>query len=247
VSLQTDTRALDAPLLSSALATELAALPNGAAVELAERLRAWNGDYSVDSTGAAAFEAFLYHLVPALHGVGKAADLPNLFSEWSYLTTFLLSDLAAITPPRRQVLLRDAAAAATLDVQRYAEWGDMHRLRVAHSLARLRPVRRSFTIAELPVGGSRQTPMKMAHGLVNGRHSSTFGSMARHISDLSDVDANWFVLLGGQDGWLGSDNFADQLPLWRERRYIRMPLRRETVSAGFPIVHRLQPMPGAAG
>ncbi|MGZ8322300.1 MAG: penicillin acylase family protein [Rhodoplanes sp.] len=245
VDLQTDTRALDAPRLSSALATELAVLPGDATLELADRIRAWDGDYSADSTGAVAFEAFLYHLVPALHGAKKAADLPDLFGDWSYLTTFLLSDLAAVAPCKRQVLLREAAAAAMLDVQRYAQWGDMHRLRVAHSLARLRLARRSFTIANLPVGGSRQTPMKSAHGLVNGRHAATFGSMARHISDLSDADANWFVVLGGQDGWLGSGNFADQLPLWRDRRYIRMPLRRETVSAEFPIVQRLQPMPNA--
>lgn len=59
----------------------------------------------------------------------------------------------------------------------------MHRLRVAHSIARVRLIRPSFTIADLPVGGSRQTPMKMGHGLVNGRHTATFGSMARHISD----------------------------------------------------------------
>ena len=37
------------------------------------------------------------------------------------------------------------------------------------------------------------------------------GSMARHVSDLSDPDANWFVLLGGQDGWFGAENFADQV------------------------------------
>ena len=83
--------------------------------------------------------------------------------------------------------------------------------------------------------------MKMAHGLVNGRHTATFGSMARHISDLSDLDANWFTLLGGNDGWLGSANFCDQLPLWRERRFIRMPLRPETVAAEFPIFTTLTP------
>ena len=57
--------------------------------------------------------------------------------------------------------------------------------------------------------------MKTAHGLVNRRHHSSLGSMARHVSDLSDPDANWFVLLGGQDGWFGAENFADQMPLWR--------------------------------
>ena len=83
--------------------------------------------------------------------------------------------------------------------------------------------------------------MKMAHGLVNGRHCATFGSMARHISDLSDLDANWFTLLGGNDGWLGSANYCDQLPLWQERRYIRMPLRLETIAREFPTALMLSP------
>jgi penicillin amidase len=83
--------------------------------------------------------------------------------------------------------------------------------------------------------------MKTAHGLVNGRHCATFGSMARHISDMSDLDANWFTLLGGNDGWLGSANFCDQLPLWQERRFVRMPLRPETVAAEFPITVTLRP------
>jgi penicillin amidase len=65
--------------------------------------------------------------------------------------------------------------------------------------------------------------------------------MARHISDLSDPDANWFVLFGGQDGWLGSAAFADQMPLWREGRAIRMPLRPATVAAEFPRVTLLRP------
>jgi penicillin amidase len=65
--------------------------------------------------------------------------------------------------------------------------------------------------------------------------------MARHISDMSDLDANWFALLGGNDGWLGSANFCDHLPLWQDRRYIRMPLRAETVAAEFPIVTTLSP------
>jgi penicillin amidase len=117
----------------------------------------------------------------------------------------------------------------------------MHRMRLGHQLSRLPVLRGAFIVANLPAGGSRQTPMKMAHGLVNGRHAATFGSMARHISDMSDPDANWFTLLGGNDGWLGSANFCDQLPLWRERRFIRMPLRPETVAAEFPIVTTLRP------
>ena len=83
--------------------------------------------------------------------------------------------------------------------------------------------------------------MKSEHGLVNGPHNPSLGSMARHVSDMSDPDANWFVLLGGQDGWFGAENFADQVPLWREQRYIKMPLTADAVEQEFTTAVRLEP------
>lgn len=240
-ALQTDTYAPEAAGLSSALADQVAALPDGQGNELASRLRAWDGDYSAESSGAVAFECFLHHVVLKLYGGKRPADLPELYSQWSYLTTYLMPDLLALDAARKQELLAASTKEALLDAARYLTWGDMHRLRLAHSLARLPVARGAFIVANLPAGGSRQTPMKMAHGLVNGRHTATFGSMARHISDLSDLDNNWFTLLGGNDGWLGSTTFVDQLPLWQERRFVRMPLRPETVAAEFPMTSRLTP------
>ena len=76
--------------------------------------------------------------------------------------------------------------------------------------------------------------MKTAHGATNERHYARYGSQARHISDLSDPDANHFVLLGGQDGWFNSSTFLDQLPLWLQGTYIQLPLRLETVRKRFP-------------
>ncbi len=61
--------------------------------------------------------------------------------------------------------------------------------------------------------------------LVTGRHRVTFGACARHVLDLSDPDENGFVLLGGQDGWLGSATFADQVALWHAGETITVPLR----------------------
>ena len=138
-------------------------------------------------------------------------------------------------------MLRGAGAAAAGELGRYATWGDMHRLRIAHFLAQVPVIGEAFVLADLPVGGSRQTPMKTAHGLVNRRHHSSLGSMARHVSDLADPDANWFVLLGGQDGWFGAENFADQVALWRERRYVHMPLTAGAVERAFPEVMELAP------
>ncbi len=240
-TIQTDTNAPDAAKMAGELAQQIEALNLPVRPDkFLRRLSRWNGDYAADAFGAAAFEALLFHLVPPLYGGKRQADLPDLLGQWSYLTMFLLRDLMAIKPAKRNKILRRAVAKAERDAARYRQWGDMHRLRIGHTLARLPLIGRAFMVEDMPVGGSRQTPMKMAHGLVNRRHAATFGQMARHISDLGDPDANWFVILGGQDAWLGSANYADQIGLWLRRQYIHMPLRRETVAAEFPHVMTLK-------
>ena len=82
--------------------------------------------------------------------------------------------------------------------------------------------------------------MKTSHGLLDGTpRPANFGSMARHVSDMADPDGNWFTLWGGQDGWLGSAAFMDQVPLWREGRAVRVPMRADTVAREFPRVTRI--------
>lgn len=241
-AMQADACAPDAAALSSALAAEIETIPGGSGhPTFVTTLSHWTGDYDADSTGAVAFETLIFHLVPSLYGGGKASTLPDLYGQWSFLTTYLMPDLMALAAPARHRLLKRAVKRAVRDAARYRTWGAMHRLRVGHVLARLPVVGRTLLVGEFPVGGSRQTPMKMAHGLVNRRHAATFGQMARHLSDMADPDGNWFVILGGQDGWLGSANYADQIELWRQRRYIRMPMRRETVNEEFPFVSRMSP------
>lgn len=239
--IQVDTFAPDAAVLAKALVDLLAKVPGLSEDPFFKQLAAWDGDYAATSTGALAFEVFLYHLVTGLYGAAKASDLPELYSQWSYLTTFLLQDVRERADADRKALLRRVVTAAAKDAARFSNWGDMHRLQIGTSLARVPYLGRVFVIQDLPTGGSRQTPMKMSHGLERGRHNASFGSMARHISDLSDEDANWFALLGGQDGWIGSTTFIDQLPLWQQRRYIQMPLRPQSVEKAFPVKVTLTP------
>lgn len=234
---------------AGALARRLAAVirsapPRTISSRLLSALETWDGDYAADSGGAAAFETLIYHIVARLNGATSADSLPDALGQWSMLDTFLIKDLEALADAERVKLLRQAGAAAMVDWSRHSKWGEMHRLKFGHVLSRLPVVGKRFVIGDFPSGGSRQTPMKMSHGLVRDRHYVAFGSMARHISDLADVDANWFVLMGGQDGWLGSKQFADQMPLWRERRYIRVPLRAETLAREFTTRMVLTPARG---
>jgi penicillin amidase len=241
-ALQRDTRAPKAAALAAGLLERFDALPGGPPEPaMLARMRGWDGDYAEGSEAALVFELLVGKLVPALLPEGREGGGRGAESGWNFLTTFLLRDLDALPPDRREAALRSAAAEAAPIAARHRSWGEVHRLRAAHWLVNAPVVGRRFVFGDFPAGGSRETPMKTGHGLVSGPHEVSFGSMARFVSDLSDPDANWFTLFGGQDGWLGSAAFDDQLPLWRDGRSIRVPLRPATVAAEFPRATVLSP------
>ncbi|MBO0711299.1 MAG: penicillin acylase family protein [Acetobacteraceae bacterium] len=191
------------------------------------RLRAWDGSYAASAAGPVAFETLLYHVSRAL-APGR--------DDWNHIVAYLLADLANRSLPDRTELLVHALADAAADAARFENWGAMHRMRVGPVFAHSPILGRRFRIAEYPASGSRETVMKTFHGLVRRRHVAEYGSQSRFLADLSDQDATHVVLFGGQDGWLGSQNFADQIPLWRRGETIRMPLTTKSVERDFPIV-----------
>jgi penicillin amidase len=244
-ALQRDTLSTSALALKTALIT---AIRQDQAVEqtstFLRELESWDGRYGADQHGPVVFELLLYELVHRLYGSADG-KVPGTASDWNYLVHYLPQDLAARPEPGRRALIAAAVQAAAAASTGTANWGELHRLRVGHALAGVPVLGRFFVLDEYGVGGSRNTIMKTAHGLVSGRHYVTFGSQSRQLCDLSDPDRNQFVLLGGEDGWLGSANFADQIELWRQGRTITMPLTAAAVAAQFTTVSVLKP--GAGG
>ena len=151
-ALQTDTGAPDASHLAHALADRLEAV-GVTETALIERLRGWDGDYGEQSTGAVAFVLLLHHLVPRVTHDGHQASLRDQGGQWSQICTFLLRDLEDMTPADRVAALEAAAEAAVVDLPRFATWGDMHRLRVAHFLAQVPVIGETLVLDDLPLGG----------------------------------------------------------------------------------------------
>lgn len=212
-----------------------------AAQTVVAAMRQWDGCYDEDSRGAVAFELFRYAFTSAYYGALIGETDAAAFASISQSKTLLLEDIAATDPTSLAPLLEKAATEAATAFPSFANWGEMHRLRLAHPLSLLPVIGERFRFGEYGVGGSTETLMKTAHALTNERHATRYGANARHLSDLSDLDSNAFVILGGQDGWLNSTTFLDQLPAWREGRYIPMPLRLESVRRQFPMRMDLTP------
>lgn len=201
-------------------------------------LRGWDGGYDAASAGALAYELLLGETARRL--LGRTA-LGRLEMVWT--TRALVADALRRAAPRALGLAVAAALPlAARRFRRFGVWGHAHVQRPQHPLGALPgPLGRAFRTAAFPGEGGNDTLNKTGHALLRGRHRIGFGATARYLFDLADDDANEVVLFGGQDGWLGSANFADQLPLWRRGVGMPLPLRPATAAATFPHVTVLRP------
>ncbi len=209
--------------------------------EVIRLLRTWDGQFTAEARGPVAFELFRTSFTARFYETLYGAEDWQAFAGLGRAKEMLLNDIAATDDDAMTRQLRAALADATEALRDIPDWGTMHRLELRHPLAFIPIIGDRFRFGDHPIGGSNDTLMKTAHSASKERHRVRYGSQARHVSDMTDPDANWFVLLGGQDGWINSSTFLDQVPMWLEGEYIHMPLRLETVQAEFDRTVTLTP------
>jgi penicillin amidase len=230
---QRDTLHPGALAVRDGLLTEMA----GAPADFVAALRGWDGTYDASSTGALAHELLVGHLLTDLFPPESAAGFGAVWGT----RLLLLAEMRALPLDLSAKAVRNAVAKAVPDWRKWRVWGAVHRYRPSHHFAALPLLGRRFRSAPFPAPGGDDTLHKTGHGLVRKPHVVGFGACARHVSDMADPDANRFVLLGGQDGWLGSSTFVDQVPLWQRGETITVPMRPDAVAAAFPHITTLRP------
>jgi penicillin amidase len=204
---------------------------------VADAIAGWDGDYGEESAGALAFELVAKPLVEALE-----ARSPRKYANAHWRPFSRLQRLAdAASDEELAIVLQGALAEAAVPFREHGTWGAIHRIALAHPLSRLPWLKPRLPSLEFPTGGSNDTLMKAQHPFTQEVHRVTFGAEARFIADLSDEDATWAVLLGGQDGWPGSRSMFDQVGAWRRGDLIQLPMRRETLAIAFPRVVTISP------
>jgi penicillin amidase len=204
---------------------------------IAAALAAWDGAYEAGSAGALAHELLMFHTGCAL--LGKR--VLRLYSAAFNARRLLAQDLEKLPDQRLTEVLDRVLPAASRRFRALRTWGAAHRLMLRHFLASFPLTGRRWRFCDWPANGGSDTLAKTANALTDRRHYSNLSSTARHISDLADPDANFFVLLGGQDGWIGSTTMLDQARMWRRGDYVQVPLRPETARATFPFTTELRP------
>jgi penicillin amidase len=215
----------------------LLALIDDRKTEVYQCLDEWDGEYRTDSKGALVFEFLLYYFALALHG---KTDMAVMTVSWDP-RSLLLADIEKVPVAQLKRALKLALAKCDKAMKKYANWGEIHRLRFNHPLAALPIIGKRWRFGEIAAAGANETLMKSAHGFATGKHYVGMSSTARYLFDLGDSDANWFAMLGGQDGCPGSLAFTDLIQSWTKQDMLQIPLDLATVKLSYKYAIRLQP------
>jgi penicillin amidase len=196
--------------------------------EALNELVGWNGSYAASSKGALIYQLMAFYIVSDFYLEEYSEAFVSFFLRSDKIHTLILNDLKEVESQRLGKIIKSAFKKSTEDYNDFDNWGDFHRLRIQHILGNIPVLGSKYHYAEFPARGFASTVLKTSASLTNEQHQTTYGAASRHVSIMSDVDENYFLLLGGNDGWVMSENSLDHIEMWMKGEYIQLPLRLET-------------------
>lgn len=201
-------------------------------------LRDWDGRYTVDSRGALVLQVLAFRLTGTGYTDRYSPKVVEALRGAASMTSLVTQDVESGS---LDAAIPRAFDAAKSDAGEELVWGDIHKLKLSHWIGSAPVIGGGYRYDEFAVPGSSTTVFKSAAGTTNRKHTASYGANARHIVDLSDPDSTQFVMLGGQDGWVGSANFMDMVPAWRDGRMVRVPMTLPAVKAAAARVTTISP------
>ena len=182
----------------------IASTAEGAYAEVVRRMRNWDGHYRSDSVEAVSFEQFRAGFVLQFMTMQFGERDGLVLAEFDAGGSLLLEEIETARESALRISLAKGFYTAAIGLEAHASWSEMHRMELSHPLSNLPLVGSRYRFQEYGTGGNTETLMCSSSGTIPCNRKVRYGSNARHVSDMSDPDANFFALIGGQDGWLGS-------------------------------------------
>jgi penicillin amidase len=222
-------------------------------------LQAWNGHESEESVGATLFNVWELEFLQATLKDEMGDTLFENYTQWSALALRAVEYFvehsqspwfddrateAIETGP--QIARRAFRSCLARLRERFGElmgdwqWGQLHRLTLAHPFGQQAPLEIIFNVGPLALGGSAATVSKAEYAL-SKPYDVTAGPSMRMIVDLASPQYSLSVIPGGQSGQPFSPHYKDQVELWRSGKYRRVLMSQQLVAASSSSVLTLKP------
>lgn len=234
VEIQLDLFSKSAFDIKNAIQTKLAGHQFVQHNKLYETFKDWDGHYNAESSGAVIFESLMQEAWRQYINIESSTPLMRSYfkglDNWKpVLSQWIEASSDEELQQRMQNWLNNSAELT----HKHPTWGSFLGQSQTPALGLIPVIGRRFKQPSYPASGNNDTLHKSGRSFKPKYQTVNYGSSARHISDLSSIDENYFVLHGGQDGWLNNPNLADQTQLWRKGEYIKIPLSMEKVKEQF--------------
>lgn len=256
-------QAIQVDLYSAPLVALRDALLSAAAVDGVPRalLEGWDGQVAPASAAAAILETtygeLAHTLVTRLAGahaeIVLGRGLEAVIGSSSFHNRLQGRIIEVLAAPRapwfegvadRDRLLRAATTRALLGLRADLgaepakwRWGDLHRLRLDHTMARVPGLGRAFSRGPFGYGGDINTVWQGGYSVYRGPASSGFVPAYRQVIDLAELDRSTFALPGGNSGIPGHPRYDDGIAGYLEGR--QRPLLYTAAAIARHVEHRL--------
>lgn len=219
--------------LQKIILSKLEAAPVSDKDGLYEELQRWNGHYEQKSKGAVVFYGLSYYLWNDYIDNLEDESMREFYRKSERWKQDLSQHLTKMTAEEMSKKVEAYLPKVASFQEKYPYWGKFTQQSLKTHLGLVPVVGSKFSYDSYEIGGSSDTLNKYGRPLSLERVEAMYGATARHISDMSSLDENYFVLNGGQDSWLMNENLNDQTSLWKKGQYIKIPLSMEKVRREF--------------
>ncbi|MEZ4867948.1 MAG: penicillin acylase family protein [Caldilineaceae bacterium] len=222
-------------------------------------LRKWNFRMDPDSVAALIYHHMLINLLEMVFGdkIGSVKDayfgisstplllgcgflwraetrLLEILNE--YNESYWYVEAATGRQRDRETLLQEALTLSVRQIReavgdstRRWDWGRAHQVRYVHPLGSARLLKNIYNRGPIPVGGDSTTPNVTRHATQLPLGLVQVAASYRQIYEVGSWDRAQTVTNTGQSGHPLHPNYDDQIMLWREGVYHKMPWSREEV------------------
>lgn len=202
--------------------------------KLFKEFRDWDGKYLANSRKALLFEVSMNFIwqeyIKSVSNSELLRKELSAYENWKQLMSNWIKKRKKIETFN---LLKMGLKKSRPLLEKFHNWGEFTVMRQSTPLGMIPVIGSRFRKTDYPVNGNSDTLNKYGRKFNLEKAEVVYGASARHISDLSSPDENYFVMHGGQDSWIFNENIDDQTRLWRKGKYIKIPLTMEKVKKQF--------------
>ncbi len=202
--------------------------------DILKPLETWDGQYRIEQKEPLVFEFLTWQMANFYFSEKlKNKKLVKRVLESEDWRIIFGREFRELDESSQRDLVVKSAQLIKKPLEQFKNWGEYHVQVVQSPLGLIPYLGKRFRFQEYPAAGSSTTLNKSVFSPGFKKSQVTFGAQVRHISDLSSLDENYFVMLGGNDGWLSNPHLFDQVELWRKGEYLKLPLDLENVKKTF--------------